>query len=66
MTIEERDVKEHVPFSGRGCFFISTVCIFVLVNISEGRQEGVHHLLNVSEIIFEGEKFQCVDFLLSV
>ena len=42
------------------------MCLFVLVNISEGQKEGAHHLLNESEIVFEAEKFQCVDFLLGV
>ena len=35
------------------------------MNYSEGRKEGVHHLLNVSEIVFAAEKFQCVDLFLA-
>ena len=38
------------------CVPLSFVCS------SEGRKEGVHHLLRS----FDAEKFQCVDFPLSV
>ena len=35
-------------------------------NFRRSKKEGVRHLLNESETVFEAEKFQCVDFLLSV